>query len=391
MTMDAFLLRIAYIICVIVMVAPGSLCGECGSSMDDDKLYYYNVNDSVMMPLAESYCFVNECTIRIEESNVLLNVINNTGDWVIATNTNLFMIFVNDNITNCSSDTDHGTNLYQIDTELYVIRIIVSSSGIITGAANIIMHLMFKGLRTVSGILIIFHCASIITILMIGSLRTVFYYYHINTPAEVCAIFFDYLNVVCTNIYVITRVTILAHFSYIMYRTYRLLGKNENERSLLHKYATFIVGASAISSVIIILVDVMLGNSFDTGDGQCVYFFDTTDKEGIQLSQSNVVYFVILIIWFLIQIALATIGLVLYFLTTKQCCATSTSRDFRVFIVLMTIVDLNTIIFVVLLVVNVPTLIGNTILTTVAASEQVALFVLFASSSKVTCYSTTSI
>ena len=367
------------------MVAPGSLCEECGSSMDDDKLYDYN--DSMTIPLG-SYCFVNECTIRIEESNVLLNVINNTGDWIIATDTtNLFMILVNDSI-NCSSDSDHGTNLYQIDTELYVIRMVVSSSGIIAGVANIVMHLMFKELRTVSGILVIFQCASIFTILMIGGLRTAFYYHHINTPAEVCAVFFDYLNVVCTNIYVVTRATILAHFSYIMYRSYRLLGKIKNERSLLHKYAAFIVGASAISSIIIIAVDVTLDNSFEAGDGQCVYFFDTNNKEGIQLTQSNVAYFVILIIWLLIEISLATIGLVLYFLNTKRCCsATSTSRDFRVFIVLMTIVDLNTIIFIVLLVVNVPTLIGNTIIMTVAASEQVTLFVLFASSSKVTCCS----
>ena len=114
-TMDAF---IAYVICVTVMFACGSLCEECGSLMDDDKLNYYN--NSVMIPL-ESYCFVNESTIRIEESTVLLNVINSTGEWVIATDTvNLFMIFVNDSINNCLSNTDHGTDLYQLDTELYV-------------------------------------------------------------------------------------------------------------------------------------------------------------------------------------------------------------------------------------------------------------------------------
>ena len=385
--MGTFILTIGHILFIIVMFAPGSLCEECGSFVPDDQLYA-DYNDSVMIPL-ESYCFVNECTIRIEESNVLLNVINNTGDWIIATNTTncLFMIFVNDSINSCSSDSDHGTNLYQLDTELYVIRMIVSSSGIIAGVANIVMHLMVKKLRTVSGILVIFQCASIVVVLMIGGLRTPFYYYQIHTPAEVCAILFDYLNVVCTNIYVATRATILAHFCYVMYRTYRLLGKIENERSLLYKYITFIAGACTINSIIIIAVDVTVNNPFEAGDGQCVYFFDTLDREGTQLTQSNVVYFVIIIIWLLVQTVLVTIGLVLYFLNTKRCCATSTSRDFRVFIVLMTIIDLNTIIFIVLLVINVPTLIGNTIIMTVAASEQVALFALFASSSKVTCCS----
>ena len=373
-----------------MMVAAGSLCEECGPSMDDGKLYDYN--DSVMIPLG-SYCFVNECTIRIEELNVLLNVINNTGDWIIATNaTHLFTTFVNDSSNTCSSaDTDHGTNLYQLDTELYVIRMIAFCAGIIAGVANTITHVMFKELRTVSGILIIFQCASVSIIFLLGTLRTPFYYRHINTPAVVCAIFFDYLNVVCTNIYVVTRATILAHFSYVMYRTYRLLGKCENERSLLYKYITFIVGASTINSIIIIAVDVALNDkAFETGDGQCVYFFDTLDKEGTQLTKSNVVYFVILIIWLLIHVALVIIGLVLYILATKQCCGctTSTSRDFRVFIVLMTIVELNTIILIMGLSIRISTLIGDSIMITVAASEQVALFVLFASSSKVTCCTT---
>ena len=226
-----------------------------------------------MIPL-ESYCFVNESTIRIEESTVLLNVINSTGEWVIATDTvNLFMIFVNDSINNCTSNTDHGTDLYHLDTKLYVIRMIVSPSGIIAGVANIVMHLMFKELRTVPGILIIFQCVPIVTILTISTLRSPFYYHHINTPAEVCAIIFSYLNVVCTNIYMITRATILAHFSYNMYRSYRLLEKNENERSLLYKYIIFIAVASAINSIIIITVDVTVDNSFEMEDGQCVYFF----------------------------------------------------------------------------------------------------------------------
>ena len=383
--MDAF---IAYVICIIVIVACacGSLCEECGSLMDDDKLNYYN--NSAMIPL-ESYCFVNESTIRIEESTVLLNVINSTGEWVIATDTtNLFIIFVNDSINDCPSNTDHETDLYQLDTELYVIRMIVSPSGIIAGVANIVMHLIFKELRTVPGILIIFQCVSMITILIINTLRSPFYYHHVNIPAEVCAIIFNYFSVVCTVIYIITRATILAHFSYNMYRSYRLLEKNENKRSLLHKYIIFIAVASAINSIIIITVDVTVDNSFEMEDGQCDYFFHASDREGMRLTKySNAIYFVIVVIWFLIQIALGTVGLILYFLATKQCCATSPSRDFRVFIILMAIVDLNTITFIVLLVVNVSTLIGSLIILAIVVTEQVALFILFASSSKVMCCS----
>ena len=158
-TMDTFMFRIVCTTFIMVMIGCGSLCEECGSLMDDGKMHYYN--DSVMV-LLESYCFVNECTIRMEESNVLLNIINRTGGWIIATNTtNLFSFFVNDSINNCSPDTDDGTNFYPLDIELYVIRMIISCSGTIAVIANIVMHLMIKELRTVSGILIIFQCASI--------------------------------------------------------------------------------------------------------------------------------------------------------------------------------------------------------------------------------------
>ena len=166
------------------MVLPASsLCIECSSSMDDDKIYYYN--DSVILPL-ESYCFVNECTIRIKESNVLLNVINNIGDWIIATNTtNTFIAVINDSINNCSSD-DTGANAYQFDTTLYIIQFISYFIGITAGVANIIMHLVYKELRTVSGILIIILCIIISIVLLISNLRFTLSYYQIDGPERIC-------------------------------------------------------------------------------------------------------------------------------------------------------------------------------------------------------------
>lgn len=136
----------------------------------------------------------------------------------------------------------------------------------------------------------------------------------------------------------------------------------------------------------IIVVDVTLdNNSFRRGDGQCVYFFDTSDREGTKLTKANVIHFVNLIIWLIIQIVLATVALVLYFLVTKKCCTTSTSR---IFVIVMTVVDLNATIYIVCsLVFHVSTLIGYSIIVTVSAIEQVALFILFVSSNKVKCCS----
>ena len=116
------MLRNMHIVYLTVMVLPASsLCIECSSSMDDDKIYYYN--DSVMLPL-EFYCFVNEHTIRIKESNVLLNVINNTGDWIIATNTtNMFTVCINGSNSNCSTDSEATS--YQFDKAVYIIQFII--------------------------------------------------------------------------------------------------------------------------------------------------------------------------------------------------------------------------------------------------------------------------
>ena len=384
-TMDAFILRIAYIICIIVMVSPGSLCEECGSSMDDDQLYDYN--DSVMVPL-ESYCFVNECTIRIEESNVLLNVINNTGDWVIATNaTSLFMIFVNDSINNdCASNTT--ARLYELNTAFYAIRMIMYCIAIIAVVTNVSMHLIFRELCTVSGILVIVLCISIGIALLSGAIRIAGYYHQFHIPTEVCAIFTIYLAVVSINIYGTSKTAILVHFVHTMYRGYKLLSGELNKRSLLCKYITFVFGASTVSSGIIITLDAIVYRiAFDAENGQCNYIFNTSDDKEIHLSSLNTIFFVILPIWLLMQVALATVGLVLYFLTTKQCCAASTSRDIRVSFILIAVVDLNTIIFVLLLFTHISALISSAIMQAIVAVEQVALFILFASSSKVMCCS----
>ena len=161
-------------------IPASSSCIECSSSMDNDKIYYYN--DSVVLP-PESYCFVNECTIRIKESNVSLNIINITGEWITATNTsNTFTAFINGSINNCSSD-ETGTNAYQFDTTIYIIQFILCSVGILAGVANISIHLIYKELRTVSGILIIILCIITCSGLLLSASRIAIAYYQIRAVA----------------------------------------------------------------------------------------------------------------------------------------------------------------------------------------------------------------
>ena len=324
-TMVTFRLRIVYL--TVMLLPASSLCKEY-SSMDDDKIYYYN--DSVILPV-QSYCFVNECTIRIKESNVLLNVINNTRDWIIATNTtNMLMIFFNDSINNCSSD-DTGANAYQFDTTLYIVISISCSIGIIAGIANTIMHLVYKELCTVSGILIIILCIITCVGFIMNNLRFTLSYYRIDGPEKICLMFLKFYRPFARNIYEATKTSVLLHLSYTMYRSYRVMGGRKNERSVLWRYISFIIVASIVSTaMVIITVEAATNeNKFDSTSIQCAYHPSDYYGEGEQLPIDAIIRFANLLIWLLIQLVLIAIILVLYFLTTKQCCATSsTSRKF---------------------------------------------------------------
>ena len=385
MTMATFMPRIVYIIYLIVMVLPASsLCIECSSLMDDDKMYYYN--DSVILPV-QSYCFVNECTIRIKESNVLLNVINNTGDWIMATNTNNMLtifitIFINDSINNCSSD-DTEANAYQFDTTLYIIQFISYSIGITAGVVNIIMHLVYKELRTVSGILIIILCTFICIALLIATLSITISYYLIDGPERICSLFYMLYYALGRNLYEATKTTILLHLSYTMYRSYRVMGGWTNERSLLWRYISFIIVSSTVSSAIIIIVEV----STDSADIQCGNRFSDYYREAEQLPIHVIIRFANYLIWLFVQLILIAIILVLYFLATKQCCVTSsTSRNFRVSVTLIATADLRVSILITLLILDIPKHIIPLTSLAFIVVEQYALFTLFATSSKVKCF-----
>ena len=251
---------------ILAIVVQSSLCKVCNSestnSMDDDKMHYdleYN-SESVMILPAEAYCFVDDCTIRIIESNELLNVVNSSGGWIVAANTtNLFTTFVNDSQNNCSLQLDTKTDQLYFDTASYVIRMIVDSIAIIAAIANVSIHLMFKELRTVSGILIMMLCISLSYTLSMDALRTALVFYHqVITTAKFCAVL-TYLSILNLTIYEATKTTVLAHFAYTMYKSYNLLVVQGNKKSMLCKYITFIVGASTISCTVIITVDVANG------------------------------------------------------------------------------------------------------------------------------------
>ena len=379
-TTSTFTLKLGYIIYVIGTIISCSSCDKCDSSMDVDNKTYYN--GPVIELQRKSYCFVNECTIRIKESDVLLNVINDTEGWLIVTNTTSLFTVVNDIMNSCSIDT--GTNSSQVDT-LSIIRIIIDCIGVIGAIATVIIHLMYKELRTVAGILIIIMSIAISCTLIVDLIWNAMANYHqiIKITTGSC-LTFAYLGIISLTIYEATKTTVLIHFSYFMYRSYKLLGGQENVRSSLCKYITFIIGASMVICTTIITVDLTVNKRvYVTSDGQCSNFV-WAGKENA-FSRYNILLVASLLTWLIVQVILVLIGLLLYILTARRLLAVSTSRNLRIFIILAATIDLNIIIFVILLVTQVYQRIVILIITAVFGIEQFALFALFASSSKVRC------
>ena len=133
------------------------------------------------------------------------------------------------------------------------------------------------------------------------------------------------------------------------------MGGRKNERSLLWRYISYIIVSSTVSAAIIIIVEVSTNrNKFDSAGALCAYHPSDEYREGEQLPIHVIIRFANYLIWLFIQLILIAIILVLYFLTTKQCCTSSTSRNFQVSVILIATADLRIIDLITLLILGIP-------------------------------------
>ena len=124
-----------------------------GMASDDDLVF----NNSMGVILTSSeYCFVNESTIQINDFDI--NIINNIGDWIIASN-NIDLFMAPANGTNCTSTT---SSVAPYSDTVYIIQIILYSVLLVATTANVTLHLFIKELQTVSGLLITSLCSSMV-------------------------------------------------------------------------------------------------------------------------------------------------------------------------------------------------------------------------------------
>jgi len=281
------------------------------------------------------YCVVNDSTIRKKTGDGFLIVINDTGSWLVVTNgSNLFMVMFSLNKSNCE-DPESTYNpyiaIYAIQTSIHAIIILVTT-------CVIVLHLYFKELQTVSGILIILFCIFVIVYFLITLVHNRYQFTHkVNDSGEVCAVLL-YLRGILNSLAQFTRLTILFQFAYLMYNAYKVRSGTDNKMIL--KYIIFIISMTIIYSVMVISYDIAVTKTaFSTYNGYCATKFHTEDA-------SFAILIIQLISILVMQMAVFTVGMVLYCLVNKRCCEFR-STDTRVCLTLGSTAGLNTFLLVV--------------------------------------------
>ena len=356
-----------------------SVNGDCGGETDAVLSSGSLGNWSISLNESSGYCYVNECTIRIKESNVLLNIINKTADWIAATDsTNLFTIPVisNDSVIDCSEEDDKDLTLFVFYTVATFIICCLCS-------LNITLHLAVKKLRSTPGLLIIGICVTIIVVHPCIVTIAVFQYLHrVNGNTAICGVL-KFMIVSFIVLYTLLKATYLFHFAYLMYRTYVSRPYQETSKRLLYIYCAINVIVTLVSSALMITLDRLeFPNAFETHNGYCTSYFFNDVGTSDYLYSNYIPVIILFAVLTAVGIIFFIVGLILYFLTTKDCCACSGTTNIRVSITLTSATALGALILVVLLFAGV-----DEEVTVMAASigvciEQVILLVVFLTSTK---------
>ena len=182
---------------------------------------------------------------------------------------------------------------------------------------------------------------------MVFSYFTAFVYnryqftHKVDESGSVCAVIV-YVRVVFAVVYHATVMTIFFHFTYLMYNTYKLrsVGPDLNTK-LICKYITFIITVTIICAVLLIPYDVTVSrNAFTTTGGYCASEYEDTNKG------SWLLLLVALLAALVVQVLMFGLGLILYFLVSRNLCELR-SIDIGVCLLLLSTSGLGAVLFVI--------------------------------------------
>jgi len=314
------------------------------------------------------YCVLNDSAIRKKDSDDFLTIINDTEGWLIVTNGSDLFIFPS-NGSNCEDDSyNPDIVVYAIQTSVFIIVILVA-------ICIIGLHLYFKELQTVFGILIILFCFFYIVDNVIAFCHDRYQFTHEGSSGAVCAVFL-YIRGILNFLLQFTRLTILFQFTYLMYSTYRVRSERfDTDNKLILKYFIFIISMTTIYSILVIVFDLAgTRSAFSKDNGYCTTNFHIGDTS-----------FLLLIIQlasvFVMQVAVFAIGMVLYSFN-KGCCEFR-SIDARVCLTLGSTTGLDTFLILVVILIDADSGIAFLSGSIGTAVQMFILLILFLTSKKV--------
>ena len=333
-------------------------------------------NDTVEMILLNTsqYCFVDDNTIRVDlNTTTLLSIIDSSEDVIMAkavgNDSVIFTALLNG--SRCMDDNEDD----QLSTTLYIIQMIIYFITILVAIANIALHMVIKDLRTTSGVLVIILCIIVVvfTFIAMGIITGIIYVDNITVACAVLA------NCVygLLFVYQATKLSILYQFAYLMYQSYKLKGKQEeNIKKSVLKYIIFIIGSSFVCSLLALLIDIGVNGRIYSGMER--YCITEYDYSFLYLTVVNGE----LIVFIILQCITFSVGLTLYIFVSKKFFAMK-STNFRVTMALVATVGINIILLTILTIAGVPSSIRFPTVTSGTLAEQLILLALFLSSKKV--------
>jgi len=311
------------------------------------------------------YCIFNDSSIIKKVDGTLLDIVNDTGDWLLSTDgTSLFMCPTNGSY--CEDDD------YKPDIVLYAVQTSVYCISFLFASCTIALHLYFKELRTMFGLLITMICFFLNVNQIVTFIHNRYQFTHKMDESAVCAMFV-YLRGVLNFMDHSIKLTILFHFTYLMYNSYRAKSASPNKVSIC-KYVVFIFLLTIIYTMAVIPYDVAVArDAFKMEGGYCAISFDGT---GVIIFITQLAFLTV------VELTTFSVGMLFYFMVSKRCCEFKTS-DIRVSFVLVATAGINRLSFLVCYALSDSTGYAFLAGSVGAALEQAILFMVFLTSKKV--------
>ena len=283
------------------------------------------------------YCYVNNCTVRRRHDGTNLTIVNDTGDWLVVSNDGEFeveLFLLPTNISDCKDD------FYSPDIVIYAVQTVINCITLLLACGTIFLHLHFKRLQTVFGMLITILCFFVAMGYVVIFVHNRYQYTHkVNDSSGVCAMLL-YVRGTFIFLYHSTVVTVFYHFTKLMYNTYKVRSVPcKFDAKLFCKYITFIVSLTMVCALLIVPYDLSVTrNTFATADGYCEIEFED------HVTESFYIYITLLSLIIAAQMIIFSLGLILYFLSNKNFCEFKTI-NIRVCLALISTSGLNTLLF----------------------------------------------